>query len=532
MRSFLPFCFALFMLPVAFCVAGEANELTKQIDALAAKKWNESGVTPAKPASDEQFVRRVYLDLVGRIPTPAERQTFLDDDRKNKREHLVDLLLGSEDYAQHFADVFDVLLMGRGTEKNYRERQNSGWRKWIERVFRENKPWDQVTRDILLARPESREDNGVTWFLYERNNDHQKIAEAIAPAFFGIRIECAQCHDHMVATEIEQKHYWGLVAFFNRGKNKQTKVGPRVAESAIGGFSEFANLEGGSSPNLLTFFEAKTVDEKRPAAKEKQEDRGELYVPAKLEGGPRVPKFSRREAFANEIANGHPLIARAFANRIWALLLGRGIVHPFDEMDSMHPPSHPELLDLLAEEFRKSNHDIRRLVKAIALSRAYQLDSKRPTGVDDPATFAWYLERPLTAEQLARSALLAVKGEFKNDDPLFGKLRKPVPDVMPETITTDITETLFLANNKAINELVVATQNEKHLVSRIQKQKSFTKQNGLAYLTLFGRAAFDDELQRIQTFLEAEGKDQQSSRHRWQQVIWAMLTSAEFRFNH
>lgn len=532
MHKRLQFILCLVFVPACFCSAGEAEDLTKQIDTLVAKKWSELGITPAKPASDEQFVRRVYLDLIGRIPTPAERRTFLYDDRKNKREHLVDQLLSSEDYAQHFADVFDVLLMGRGTEKNYRERQNSGWRKWVETVFRENKPWNEVTHDILLARPESREDKGVTWFLYERNNDHQKIAEAIAPAFFGIRIECAQCHDHMVATEIEQKHYWGLVAFFNRGKNKQTKVGPRIAESAIGGFSEFANLEGGSSPNLLTFFEAKTVEEKRPGPKEKQEDRGELYVPAKLEGGPQVPKFSRREAFANEIVKNHPLIARAFVNRTWALLLGRGIVHPFDEMDSTHPPSHPELLDLLAEDFRKSHHNIRRLVKAIALSQAYQLDSIQPQGVDDPATFAWYLERPLTAEQLARSALLAVNNKFKNDDPLFNKLRIPIPVVLPETITTDISETLFLANNKAINELVAENQTEKHLVSRIQSQKSVTDQIRLAYLTLFGRLAEDDEVEQMQIFLEAAGKDQKSRQKRWQQVIWAMLTSAEFRFNH
>lgn len=504
---------------------------TERINQFIELKWEESGVQPAPLTTESDFIRRVYLDLVGRPPTRQERQTFLDDQRSNKREMVVDLLVQSEDYVHHFTDIFDTLLMGRGNEQNYREREQHQWRTWLERVFRENRPWNQVVAEILMARPESKDDRGLVWFLFERKDNHQEIAEAIAPAFFGIRIECAQCHDHMIATEIEQAHYWGLVAFFNRGKNTKTPNGPRVSESAIGGFSDFANLEGSSSPNLLTFFQADVIEESRPAKDQKEEDHDDLYVEAAKTGEPRIPKFSRREKFVNEVVKDHPLIARAFVNRTWALLLGRGIVHPFDEMDSVHEPSHPELLDWLAQDFRDSGYNIRRLVRMIAVSDVYQLESRRPAGVEDPSLFAWNFERPLTAEQLSRSIQLTLRGEFKNDDLLVKQLRTTFPEVLPETIQTGVKEALFLSNNSAMNQFIEQSNEEQHLLRTLLKLESRDEQIILLFETLYGRVATTEEVERISQFLDSSSSDQRIQ-ERWRQVIWAMITSAEFRYNH
>lgn len=530
-----PAAVALFvgvLLAAQIVSADDPESAARQIDQLMQQYWSQLKVTPAAQTTDEQFVRRVFLDVVGRIPTIQERETFLADQREHKREHLVDVLLSSEDSVQHLADVFDTLLMGRGERKDDNRRRQHQWRSWLETVFRDNRPWNDVVADILIARPQSPADQGVVWFLYERENRHQEIAEAIAPAFFGIRIECAQCHDHMVAIEIEQRHYWGLVAFFNRSQNRDTPQGPRVAESAIGGFSEFANLEGGSSPNLLTFFQARTVPEARPEKDAEQQDRDELYVASNVEGAPRVPKFSRREAFVNEIVRDHPLIARAFVNRIWALLLGRGIVHPFDEMDSVHPPAHPELLDWLAEDFRESNGNIRRLIRMIVLSQAYQLQSQRPTGVDDPASFAWGLEKPLTAEQLSRSIQLAIQGTFRNDHPLTAQFREAFPQVLPETVTTPVADALFLSNHPALNEFIVQSRAEDQLIPRLLKLDSSDEQIDLAFRTIFGRDPDPSERQQFTRYLDEAERDPEAQRRRWEQVIWAMVTSAEFRFNH
>ena len=443
-------------------VPAPANAAAR-IDLFVEKHWEQQEVSPAPSATDRQFARRVYLDLAGRIPSVQELNTFLTDGRPEKRAALIELLLGSEDHVQHFADIFDTLLMGRGSDKDYESRSKHAWRSWLECVFRENRPWNTVVAEILRARPQSQDERGAVWFLYERNNKHQEIAESIAPAFFGVRIECAQCHDHMMAPEIEQAHYWGLVAFFNRGTNVQTPKGPRVKEAAIGGFSEFANLEGTSSPNLLAFLEAGTVKEPRPKPGKKEADSEDLYAASSVKGEPKVPNFSRRQRFVEDVASNHPRVARAFVNRIWAMLMGRGIVHPFDEMDSVHEPSHPELLDWLADDFRRSGYDIRRLVHSIVLTRAYQLSSRKLDGVEDPAGFAWYIERPLTAEQFARSAQLAVRGAFRNDDPLAAQVRQKLPNVLPDSYVATVSDALFLSNNNALNAFISESTQPDHL---------------------------------------------------------------------
>jgi hypothetical protein len=504
------------------------GSLVQLIDQRLQQGWDAEGIEPAPLCSDETFVRRVYLDLAGRIPTVAERQAFLDDKThasdRAKRQALIETLLTSEDHIQHMADTFDTLLMGRGDRRAYRERKENHWRTWLEQAFRENRPWNEVVDDLLLARPQTPDDQGAVWYLFERDNKHQAIAEAVASTIFGVKIDCAQCHDHMVAGEIEQAHYWGLVAFFNRSKNERTKLGPRVAESAIGGYSEFANLEGASSPNLLTFIESQTIADERPDKDAKQEDSDDLYYPATAEGEPRVPKFSRREVFVKEIAQGHPMVARALVNRVWAMLMGRGIAHPFDQMDSVHDPSHPELLDELAESFRTSGYDVRQLVRGIVSCDAYQREARRPDGIDDPATFAWYLSRPLTAEQFARSMQLGLRGNVDVQESLVASLREKVPDVMPEVIVTPIRESLFLTNNPAVNDFIATSRGDGQLLSPVAKMADTSESAQTLALALLGRQLDAEELPEVTRLLAKPNGAQQ--------VAWAMITSAEFRFNH
>ncbi|MFC1759169.1 DUF1549 domain-containing protein, partial [Planctomycetota bacterium] len=295
------------------------------IDVFMESHWANAEVEPSARCNDRAFARRIYLDLVGRIPTLPELNTFLAETESNKRELLVDQLLASPEYGRHFADVFDVVLMGRGSRRRMDQRQQHGWRTYLEESFNANRPWSQMARDMTLARKADDADVRAGWFLYERENDHQAVAEAISPTFFGIRIECAQCHDHPLADEIAQAHYWGLVSFFQRSKNEQTDSGLRVAESATGAFNKFTNLEGESFNAELTFYASSVVAETRPANEEeaKQIDEKSLYT-ASVENEPRVPKFSRREKFVENVLLNHPLLARAYVNRVWALLMGRG----------------------------------------------------------------------------------------------------------------------------------------------------------------------------------------------------------------
>ncbi|MFN7735835.1 MAG: DUF1549 domain-containing protein [Pirellula sp.] len=507
--------------------------IAARIDREIGGGYSKHGVEPASLCSDEDFVRRVYLDLAGRIPTVAERNSFIADPSPSKRLACIDGLLAGEDYVQNFTDTFDSVLMGRGNRGKVAERRKL-WRPYLEDVFRSNRPWDQVARELLLARPETPEQAGAVWYLFERQDNAQAIAEAVAPAFFGIRIDCAQCHDHMIASEIRQQHYWGLVAFFNRSKNQKTDAGPRISESAIGGFSEFANIHGASSPNLLTFYASKTIDESRPEKDAKQEDIDELYRTPITPNEPRVPKFSRREKFVDEILSGHPMFAKAFVNRVWAMLMGRGIVHPFDQMDSMHDPSHPELLDGLANDFIASGYDVRNLIRGIVASRPYQLSSVRPNGVDDPALFAWSLERWLTAEQLARSIQISLRQRLQSDHPLLPDLRERMPDVLPEAIVTDVGDALFLTNNPKMHQVILEASQQDGLIANLASNADPKGAIDDLFIATLGRHPDASESGAILEFLQrpnavgsSEGKISC-----WQNVVWAVLTSAEFRFNH
>jgi hypothetical protein len=254
----------------------------------------------------------------------------------------VDRLLASDDYPVRMRELWDYFLMGRPKrERTEDQRKKNGWWAFLEHGFQNNRPWNDMVHAILLARPCQPEDQGASWFLYERHDDFQAIAEAIAPVVYGTKINCAQCHDHPLAREIKQAHYWGLVAAYNRCKN--VEGGSNVAESAVGGFVNFTNLKKESQPAVVTLLGGGTIKEDRPAADQKEEDRDDKYVDPKAKA--RIPKFSRRAAFADAATHDNPLLARAFVNRMWSAFLGRGIVQPADEMNGRNAPSHPELLD-------------------------------------------------------------------------------------------------------------------------------------------------------------------------------------------
>jgi hypothetical protein len=214
-------------------------------------------------------------------------------------------------------------------------------------------------------------------------------------------------------------------------------------------------------------------------------------------------------------------------------------------MDSVHDPSHPDLLDTLAEDFRTHGYDIRRLVRSIALCQAYQLEARPPASGLDPASFAWYHSRPLTAEQLARSMQVGLRGTFDNQHPLMRQLREKIPEVMPETIVSSVGEALFLSNNLAVNQFVADSCRSEHWrnsLSELNEGRELSSVVQSLYLSVLGRAPDTEEAAAMQQFLKAcpeidprGAADQEEhcfAYERFDQAAWALLTSAEFRFNH
>ena len=502
------------------------------IDLALESAWRANEVTPAGVTNDAAFARRLYLDLVGRIPLESELKLFVSNTDSRKREQLVDSLLATDEHAQHMAEVLNAVLMGRKEpERRSRDkggREKTGWMEFLTSAIHNNRPWNEVAREVILARPTRAEDRGAVWYLYSRQNKHQDIAEAISKDFFGVRIDCAQCHDHPLASEIEQRHYWGLVAFFNRSTNLDAPDGPRIAESAIGGFSEFTSVAGKSSENKLVYLRAQPIEEARPAKDMKEEDREDLYLPA-TEGEPKVPKFSRRQQFVDQVLDGNPLVAEAMVNRMWGWMFGRGIVHPVDSLDSFHPASHPGLLEWLSRDFEHSKYDVRRLIRSMALSRAYQLESKAAAG-SDPKWFASAIVKPLTAEALYRSFLVALDVTDPaawNAAPKRAEFVSLFPDVLTEESLANVTQGLWLTNSEPIREMVSA-KNSKVVQQVLQIEKSDQLVERLFQL-IMGRNPDSEELSHCVEFLDSRPDSRQAA---VESLTWALITSAEFRFNH
>lgn len=516
--------------PAKILLAPTGIEPNLVIDLYIQKRWKERNLQSAGRADDDQFARRIYLDLIGRIPSLEELNRFRANRSSRKREQLVDQLLNSQDHARFFATLFDSLLMGRGKPKVYANRAKHKWLDYLETAFSENRPWSQVVAEILEARPGSEKSAGATWYLYERNNNYQSIAESIGPGFFGVRIECAQCHDHPLAGEIEQRHYWGLVAFFRRGKNVLTPAGPRIAESAVGGFEEFTDLSGTAHPNHLVFLGNLRVDEKRPlnGRSQQEKENDSLYL-KKTGNEPRVPKFSRRKAFVDHIVAGNPRIAETMVNRIWALLLGRGLVHPHDRMDSAHPPSHPDLLLWLARDFEDHNQDVRRLIRQIVLSRVYQLDSTRPRADTDPADFTWFLEKPLPAEAWVGSIEQLVGNTRSQEPELLQSFREQFPDVLPDAYSPRLSQAMFLSNGDPIQRYLRESDSPDHIFAQLMAIPTDRQRIRELFQRALARDPDEQEIERTEQFLQ---RHREKPDHAWEMIVWALITGSEFRINH
>lgn len=498
--------------------ARDFADIPAAINALVAEGWARHGVTPAPALSDAAWLRRVYLDLAGRIPTAEETAGFAAEPDATRRVDTVRRLLASPEYAVRMRELWDYLLMGRpkrGTSEE-RRRQN-GWHTFLERSFESDQPWTRTVHQLLTARAQTPETQGSTWFLYERKNDHQAIAEAVAPLIYGTRIDCAQCHDHPLAREIKQSHYWGLVTAFNRGKNVEGTSG--IAESAVGGFMNFTNLKKESQPAVIALLHGSTVNEIWPAGDAKPEDKDELYVDPKAKV--RVPLYSRREAFADAATHDNALLAKAFVNRMWAALLGRGIVHPADEMNARNAPSHPELLEWLARDFAANGHRVKRLVEGIVLSRPYALAG----GDAPPAAFAAAPERPLAAEQLARSWRTAA-GLPRDHEPLRRAAAAAIPDVLPRDYNATFQQAQFLSGSPLLRELFSAPENT--TVRRLEAIPGEAECAAAAFFATLGRSPEPEEQAAFVNFLSRTPHGSAARTGALRTMLHALVTSPEF----
>ena len=417
----------LFVIVLWLCGFGWAAEpLHERIDRMI----EADQFTPlATPAGDADFLRRVYLDLIGRVPSVSEARAFLADAAANKRAAVIDRLLALPDYARHMSEVFDIALMERRPDKSI---PTPEWRKYLFESFLVNKPYDQMAREILGADGGDPKLRPAAKFYLDRDGETNLLTRDVARMFFGRDVQCSQCHDHPLIDDYLQVDYYGLFAFLNRsfvftGADNKA-VFAEKAEGDVAYQSVFDPTQKGKTGPKL--FDSEPIQE--PTF-----DKGEEYTVKPADKVRPIPKFSRRAQLAIEATNGHNrAFNRNIANRLWAIVIGRGLVDPVDLHHSGNPPANPALLELLADELAGTKFNMKAFVREVVLTRTYARTVDLPADLRKQATEAGpalgkadeEMKRLSTVAEQSQLAVDKVKADYtaarKAAAPLVDELAK------------------------------------------------------------------------------------------------------------
>jgi hypothetical protein len=364
-------------------------------------------LSPAPPANDADFLRRLSLDLCNRIAAPDEVRSFFSDRSANKRQDLVDKQLLSPQFARRLANYLDVTLMERRRDKYV---PGAEWENWLYQACLDNRPWDKIVRELLTADGADPAHRPPAKFALEREADPNLLTRDVGRMFFGRDVQCAQCHDHPIVKDFEQREYYGLLSFFQRTELfKDAKGVFMLAEKADGDAVYQSVFKTGSKYAARPALPGGAVEQEARA------ESGKEYVVPPADKVRPVPKFSRRELLAKSATGGsNRAFNRNMANRLWAMMMGRGLVHPVDFDHADNPPTHPELLDLLADEFAALKYDMRAFLREIALTRTYQRSLDPPPSLETDAARI-VAEMPTLESELGRAeqALTAATAAWK-----------------------------------------------------------------------------------------------------------------------
>ncbi len=489
------------------------------IDDELYKRLSSLKVPPSPPASDAAFLRRISLDLTGEQPTPEQIRLFLTDKDPDKRLSLVERLLARPEFVLFWRiKLGDLLQISQGRQGNGAYR----YQEWIDRCLSENTPWDVMVTKMLtaLGDPNDPETGGPVNYAFDALEPNVQ-AEQTAQRFLGLRMRCAQCHDHPFDVWT-QDDYFGLAAFFAKVQRGGMGNGAMMGRALL-----TVNPKG-QVMHLRT---------KRPAQ-------------PRLPGGAVVTLAAAddpRPALARWMsAPDNPYFARATANWVWAQLFGKGLVDPPDDLSRSNPPVHPELLDALARHFVARKYDLRDLVRTIAKSHAYGASSATTPGNErDGRLFSHQTPRPLTAHQMADAlaqatdvpntfGTLGARLAIRITDPsvasvildTFGRCPRTTGCAPVQTPPLSLKQSLLLISGDTIETKV--THLSGYLASALKLELDPEELIESLYLRTVCRPPSAEEL----SHWSAELKQATSLREAAEDLFWSLLNSREFAFNH
>lgn len=496
------------------------------VDKHVFAKLKVMNIQPSELCSDTAFLRRAYLDVCGILPTPGEVKTFLADTAPDKRAKLIDSLLERPEYADFWTlKWLDVM---RNSRKALQPQGASAYQAWVRGHVKQNTPLDRMVREILTAKGNTFTSAPANFFVVDRTP--QELVETTAQLFCGIRIQCAQCHNHPWE-RWTQDDYYGMAAFFARVKrsNPNGKA-----------FKEGAKIKKGDGLVIATDTKGEVTHLRT----------GKTAAP-KVLGGPTLviaADKDRREVLADWLVSAeNPFFAKSYVNRIWFHLLGRGIVDPVDDFRDSNPSANDELLDALARDFTARGFDVKHVIRTIMNSRTYQLSARvNESNSKDTKYFSRSLPRLLTAEQLldALCAVTEVPENFKGmptgtraaqlpdgegNHPFlkaFGQPARQTPCECERSSEASLARALHMVNGPTINAKLTSPKNRlSRLLARNQAESAVIEE---IYLATFARRPTPEETRAALDHV-AKNTDKRKA---WEDIQWALLNAREFLFRN
>ncbi len=492
------------------------------IDGLVWNKLKRLGITPSQECGDEKYLRRVYIDIIGRVPTSAEARAFLDDPKSDRRSRLVNSLLEQPEYAEHWANKWADLLRPNPYRVGIKAVLN--YDAWVRRAFRENMPYDQFVRELVSARGSTYRNGAVT--LFRDRRDPGERTTIVTQLFLGIRLECAKCHHHPFESWA-QADFYGFAAYFAKVGRKGTGLSPPISGSEEIFFS---------SPGIGTAAHPRT---------------GAKLAPKPLFGS--APKLDGetdpREALATWITSKqNPYFAKVMVNRVWADLMGRGLVEPVDDLRATNPPTNPELLAALAADFQDADFDIKALVRRITGSHVYALSSiPGPRNVQDTHHYSRHYRQRLRAEVMldAISGITGIPETFAGMPPesrakelwttrigslFLDAFGRPDPNQDPpceRTPDTTVVQSLHLMNSENLYKKVTSDAGwAAELAGSKRTPEQIVEQ---LYLAIYSRKP-DSRERVIGRGLFQSEKSGITRRQAAEDLMWALINTPEFVF--
>lgn len=493
----------------------EKNFVDQQVFA----KLKSLGLPSSKVCDDATFLRRVSVDLCGRLPTVEESEQFFADQSPNKRDALVNRLLDSAEYADYFANKWSAILRNKRRQDTEKP-ATFAFHEWIRDSLYQNKPYDQFVREILTASGESGKNPPVAW--YREVKDASAQVEDTAQLFLGLRIQCARCHHHPFE-KWSQQDYYGFSAFFAQVGRKRGQI-----------------------QNEDRIFH------RRGVAQATNPKTGQPVKPTGLGGATLeiAPDADPREELANWMSNKeNPFFARSLVNRYWKHFFGRGLVDPEDDMRVTNPASNPALLAALSQDFIDHKFDLKHLCRSIVSSNTYQLSAEpNEWNQDDKQNFSRYYPKRLNAEVLL-DAIDQVTGTGSNFGPIpqgtravqlpdngfnsyfltvFGRPEASSACECERSSEANLAQSLHLLNSGEIQGKLTAGNGRAAVLSQDKTRPNELKVRDL-YLLAFSRAPSADELSIALAHIE---KNKEAPQRAYEDIVWALINTKEFLFNH